>query len=208
MHEPILIPPGQGRAVALHAGDRVRIVNTEGGQVVDTWAVAMDDPQEVLSMEHSRSAIYSLLFRPGDVLVSNRFRPMLELTADTSPGIHDTLHAACSRESYVFYGVEPPAMACEDNLRAVLAGQGIAWPGPVPCPWNLFEHAPVVAGMKLVDEPSAAVAGDLVELEALMDLILVCSACPSTVGDISGSVPRGAAIHVVEGAGSEQTSAS
>jgi len=207
MNETIPLPPGEGRAVRVVAGSRLRIVNTQGGQVVDTWAVAVGDPQEVLSMEHSRSALYSLLFRPGDVLVSNRFRPMLKLTADTSPGIHDTLHAACSRESYFFYGVEPPAMACEDNLRAVLAGQGIAWPGPVPCPWNLFEHAPVVEGMKLVDEPSAAVAGDYVELEALMDLILVCSACPSTVGDISGSVPRGAAIHLVERSGSDGAAA-
>ena len=193
----ILLPPGEGRAVQLPAGGRARIVNTEGGQVVDTWAVAARDPREVLSMEHSRSALYSLLFRPGDVLVSNRFRPMLELAADTSPGIHDTLHAACSRESYRFYGVEPPAMACEDNLRAALAGEGIPWDGPVPCPWNLFEHAPVVEGMKLIDEPAAAAEGDYVELVALMDLILICSACPSTVGDISGGVPHGAAIEVL-----------
>jgi hypothetical protein len=30
-----------------------------------------------------------------------------------------------------------------------------------------------------------------------MDLILVCSACPSTVGDISGGEPRGAAVKIV-----------
>lgn len=197
MSETILLPPGEGRAARLASGARLRIVNTEGGQVVDTWAFCADDVLETLSMEHSRSALYSLLFRPGDTLVSNRFRPMLDITADSSPGIHDTLHAACSRESYRFYGVEPPAMACEDNLRAVLAGEGSSWSGPIPCPWNLFEHAPVVAGMKLVDEPSAAVAGDYVELAARMDLIVVCSACPSTVGDISGGVPRGAEIQLL-----------
>jgi uncharacterized protein len=197
MSQTILLPPGEGRAVRVADGARLRIVNTEGGQVVDTWAFSTANPQELLSMEHSRSAIYSLLFGPGDVLVSNAFRPMLEIAEDTSPGIHDTLHAACSRESYRFYGVEPPAMACEDNLRAVLAGEGIAWPGPVPCPWNLFEHAPVVEGMKLIDEPSAALAGDYVELIARMDLLVVCSACPSTVGDISGSVPHGAAIELL-----------
>ena len=194
MSQTILLPPGEGRAARLASGARLRIVNTEGGQVVDTWAFCADDVQETLSMEHSRSALYKLLFRPGDTLVSSRFRPMLDITADSSPGIHDTLHAVCSRESYRFYGVEPPAMACEDNLRAVLAGEGRSWSGPIPCPWNLFEHAPVVDGMKLVDEPSAAVAGDYVELAARMDLIVVCSACPSPVGDISGGVPRGAEI--------------
>jgi uncharacterized protein YcgI (DUF1989 family) len=49
----------------------------------------------------------------------------------------------------------------------------------------------------LADEVSAAVPGDYVELEALQDLILVCSACPSQVGRISGDVPRGAAIDIV-----------
>lgn len=190
------LPPGQGAAVWIAAGGRVRIVNSEGGQVVDTWAFSAADPAEHLSMEHSRSAVYSLLFAPGDRLVTNRFRPIIEIVADTSPGIHDTLHAACSRASYRFYGVEPPAMACEDNLRAALGNQGIAWPGSIPCPWNLFEHAPVVEGMKLVDEPSAAQPGDNVELVALMDLLLVCSACPSTVGGISGGPPRGALIEV------------
>ena len=197
MSQTILLPPGEGRAARLAAGASLRIVNTEGGQVVDTWAFSGADIQETLSMEHSRSALYSLLFRPGDTLVSSHFRPMLDIAADSSPGIHDTLHAACSRESYRFYGVEPPAMACEDNLRAVLAGEGLSWSGLIPCPWNLFEHAPVVEGMKLVDEPSAARAGDYVELVARMDLIVVCSACPSTVGGISGSAPHGAAIELL-----------
>jgi len=193
----IVIPPGEGRAAHVPEGGRLRIVNSEGGQVVDTWAFKADDASEHLSMEHSRSAVYSLLFRPGDRLVTNRFRPILEIAADTSPGIHDTLHAACSQESYRFYGVEPPVMACEDNLRAVLRREGIAWAGPIPCPWNLYEHAPVVEGMRLVDEPSAAKAGNHVELVALMDLLIVCSACPSTVGGISGSAPRGAIIELL-----------
>ena len=50
----------------------------------------------------------------------------------------------------------------------------------------------------LADEASAAAAGDYVELEALEDLILVCSACPSRVGRISGDMPRGAAIDILQ----------
>ncbi|MDH3895659.1 MAG: urea carboxylase-associated family protein, partial [Chromatiales bacterium] len=68
-------------------------MNTEGGQVVDTWAFCVDDADEYLSMEHSRSANYTLLFKPGERLFSNRFRPLLRLLDDTSPGYHDTLHA-------------------------------------------------------------------------------------------------------------------
>lgn len=67
----------------------------------------------------------------------------------------------------------------------------------IPCPWNLFEHALVVDGHTLEDAPATVKAGEYVELRAEMDLLLVCSACPSTVGNISGDTPKGAAIHVL-----------
>ena len=98
------IPAGSAISVRLDAGRACRVVNTLGGQVVDTWAFNAADFDECLSMEHSRSAIYRLRFTIGDTLVSNRFRPMLLLRDDTSPGYHDTLHAACSLASNRFYG--------------------------------------------------------------------------------------------------------
>ena len=146
-------------------------------------------------MEHSRSATYRILFRPGDTLVTNRFQPILTILGDTSPGIHDTLHAACSAESNVFYRAPATHPNCEDNLKGAMADRGVVL-GDVPCPWNLFEHAPVDGEGVLRDEPSAAAAGDYVELRAELDIVLVCSACPSMVGDISGGEPCGAAIEV------------
>ena len=193
----IVVPAGTARALRMPEGQRVRVVNSEGGQVVDTWAFCASDPTEHLSMAHSRSATYRIFFRAGDVLVTNRFRPMLRIAEDTSPGRHDTLHAACSAESNRYFGVADPAPNCEDNLRTALAEQGIR-SATVPCPWNLYEHADVDSGGELHDRPASAVAGDYVELECLMDLILVCSACPSRVGAISGAdrAPRGAEIVV------------
>jgi uncharacterized protein len=190
------IKPGTARAVNVTAGQVVRVVNTQGHQVVDTWAFSVGDLREHLSMEHSRSATYRILYQPGDVLVSTHFRPMLTILADTSPGIHDTLHAACSAESNVFYGAPAEDPNCQDNLKGVMAERGLALDS-IPCPWNLFEHAVVQADGSLLDEPSAAAAGDYVELRAEMDLVLVCSACPSSVGDISQGEPRGAAIELI-----------
>ena len=189
------IPAGSAVSVELAQGQSCRIVNTWGGQVVDTWAFAAGDFDEYLSMEHSRSANYKLLFAPGDCLYSNRFRALLRITEDTSPGIHDTLHAACSKGSYRYYEAERDTPNCEDNLLTQLTLRQFD-SRHVPCPWNLFEHALVGADSTLADEPSAAKAGDYVELEALVDLLLVCSACPSTVGQISGGQPRGAAIEI------------
>lgn len=173
----------------------MRVVNTLGGQVVDTWAFSADDAGEYLSMEHSRSATYRIWFRAGDVLVTNRFRPALKIIEDTSPGLHDTLHAACSRGSNERFGAPSPVPNCEDNLKAVMRDLNREL-AHVPCPWNLFEHALVSSEGQLSDEPSAARRGDYVAIQAQMDLVVVCSACPSMVGDISGgdAKPRGAAI--------------
>ena len=197
--ERIPVPATTARAVRVAAGRRVRVLNSEGGQVVDTWAFCSPDVAEYLSMAHSRSATYRIYFRVGDVLVTNRFRPMLRIVEDTSPGRHDTLHAACSAESNRFFGAQRPTPNCEDNLGAALAKLGIH-DAPVSCPWNLYEHAEVDAAGELSDRPASAGAGDYVELECLTDLILVCSACPSRIGAISGSgrEPRG--IEIVLGA--------
>lgn len=174
-------------------GDKVRIVNAEGGQVVDTWAFNFSDFSEYLSMEHSRGAMYRLLFRTGDTLVSNLYQPMLTITQDTSPGYHDTLHAACSPGSNAFFGASENYPNCQDNLKKQIKKYDENLQ-TIPCPWNLFEHALVDSKMQLSDARSGAMPGDYIELRAEMDMILVCSACPSRVGLISGDKPCGAAI--------------
>ena len=190
------IPVGLAVSIDLKRGHSCRVVNTWGGQVVDTWAFVFDDYDEYLSMEHSRSANYKLLFTPGDHIYSNRFRSLLRLAADTSPGIHDTLHAACSKGSNHFYGAAQESPNCQDNLVQQMKQQCFDLKH-IPCPWNLFEHALVATDLSLADEPSTAKAGDYVELEAIVDLLLVFSACPSTIGQISGGSTKGATIEIL-----------
>ena len=89
------VPPRRGRAVKLSCGQALKIVNTHGTQVVDTWCFNADDMKEFMSMEHHRAVTQSLFPAEGDLLQSNRRRPILQLEVDTSPGRHDTLIAAC-----------------------------------------------------------------------------------------------------------------
>jgi hypothetical protein len=192
------IPARSGRAVTVAAGARARVVNTHGGQVVDTWAFDPRDASHFLSMEHSRVATYKLLFEVGDTLVSNRRAALVTIAADTSPGIHDTQYAACDAAEYAAMG-QPGHPNCADNLRSALAPLGLV-PPIVPCPWNLFEIAPIRDGRYLSDLPSGALPGAYVELLACRDLILVCSACPSEGFGINGAAPpRGVHIEVHPG---------
>ena len=113
-----------GLAVPVAQGQRLRVINTFGTQVVDTWAIAADDPSDYLSMEHCREVIQRIVFEPGDVLMTNHYRPILKILADTSPGGHDTLIAACSEPMYRRAGAAPGHASCAGNLATALASQG------------------------------------------------------------------------------------
>ena len=74
---PIAIPARRGKAAYLAAGQTIRVINTHGEQVVDTWAFNRHDMTEFMSMEHSRATLRHLIPRIGDALLTNHRRPIL-----------------------------------------------------------------------------------------------------------------------------------
>jgi len=64
----ITIPERKGKAAVVAKGQRVKIINTHGSQVVDTWAFNRADLAEFMSMEHTRSGIRKLIPGVGDAL--------------------------------------------------------------------------------------------------------------------------------------------
>ena len=195
MSRRLTVPAGRGLAVALAADSRLRVVNTPGTQVVDTWAFAMGDPLEYLSMEHCREVLQRIVFEPGDVLLSNRYRPLLEILGDTSPGGHDTLIAACSREMYARSGAGADHANCADNLAHALEGRGHLIPF-TPAPWNLFMLAPVRDGRTIDYVRPTSRPGDAVEVRALADCLMVFSACPDDVYPTNGGDGKPRDVHI------------
>jgi len=182
--------------VALRAGERLRVTNTHGGQVVDTWALAADDVGEYLSMEHSRTSLTRLVPRLGDGLYSNCRRPLLTLVEDTSPGVHDTLIAACDPERYRQLGAPGSHANCAENFRSALAARGIQ-ADRVPAPLNLFMNIRWREDGQLEFLPSPARAGDYVTLEATIDVIVVLSACPMDLNPINARGPQDVELEVL-----------
>ena len=183
--ERIRIPAAQGIAARVAARQCVRVINTHGTQVLDTWAFNAADAAEHMSMAHSRSVNSRIYPAVGDAQVSNRRRPMLTLVEDNSPGLHDTLLCACSREIYRELGVEAYHRNCEDNLHEALAALGIAV-AETPNPLNLFMNTPVVENGAIDRRAPASKPGDDLVLRAEMDLVAVFSACPQDITPING----------------------
>ncbi|MSO68953.1 MAG: urea carboxylase-associated family protein [Alphaproteobacteria bacterium] len=188
-----ILPAREGRALRLAKGQCVRLINTHGTQVVDCWAFMANDPAEFMSMAHSRVGMGRVNPRRGDRLLSNHRRAILSLIEDTSPGVHDTLIAACDRYRYEQLGAKGPHANCTDNLRLALGQFGMV-PPATPAPLNLFMNIPIAADGAVRFEPTLAKPGDCVTLQAEQDVILVFSACPQDMVPINGRdmVPRDA----------------
>ena len=181
----VTIPARKGKAALVEAGQRVKVINTHGQQVVDTWAFSRDSLTEFMSMEHTRTALASIMPRVGDSLVTNRRRPILTLLEDTTPGIHDTLLAACDRYRYQLLGCAEYHDNCTDNLATALAELGLT-PPETPSPLNLFMNIPVKSQGTLSFEPPLSQPGDHVLFRADMDCVVAFSACPQDMLPING----------------------
>ena len=190
----IEIPARRGKALRLRRGQKVRVVNTKGQQVVDTWAFNAADLGEFMSMEHSRVAVGRIIPGIGDALVTNRRRPILTLIEDNSGGIHDTLFAACDRWRYELLGHKGYHDNCTDNFAAALQELGLAAP-ETPAPLNLFMNIPVIDGNRLEARPPVSTPGSYVTLRAEMDCVVAFSACPQDMIPINGAAMRPTEAH-------------
>jgi uncharacterized protein YcgI (DUF1989 family) len=190
----IEIPARRGKAVRVSKGQIVKVINTRGQQVVDTWAFNADDLGELMSMEHSHVSMARIIPGVGDTLVTNRRRPILTLVEDTSGGIHDTIFAACDRWRYATLGCSEPHDNCTDNLAAGLAELGLT-PPETPAPLNLFMNIPVVDGNRVEMRPPVSTPGSYVALRAEMDCVVAFSACPQDLLPINGLAMRPTEAH-------------
>lgn len=192
------LPARQSLALSVARGTLLRVVNTEGRQVVDTWAFNFADMAEFMSMEHARVHMGRVNPIVGSVLLSNRRRPMLTMTEDTSGGVHDTLLAACDIHRYRMLGAAGYHDNCTDNLHKALKAIGLA-AGETPSPLNLFQNSSIKSDGSLIIEPPVAPAGSHVGLRAEIDLIVVFSACPQDMAPTNGADMRPKPVDIIVG---------
>ena len=188
------IPARKGKAVRVRKGQTVKVINTKGQQVVDTWAFNAEDLREFMSMEHSRVSLGGIIPKIGGVFVTNKRRPILTVVEDTSGGIHDTLVAACDRYRYEGLGCTEYHDNCTDNLAQGMAALGLQTP-ETPSPLNLFMNIPWTTDGALSFEPPVSTPHSYIRLRAEMDLIIAFSACPQDILPINGKAGKPTEAH-------------
>lgn len=171
------IAPCTARAVELEAGDELIVIDPFGQQVSDLVAFSRDDHAEYLSSGRSIDYAAKLWLTSGDLLYSNRSRPMFEIVEDTC-GRHDFTLTPCSKEMFaIIYGETEGRPGCEGNLAMALSPYGIG-ADRIPIAFNIFMNVTVDATTGAVAVlPPLSRPGDRVRLRARMAIIVAMTAC-------------------------------
>lgn len=180
---PHEIAPRSGVAFTLDAGQRLAVIDPEGGQVADLLAYNRADIGEVVSAGRTIDYASRIYLTKGDPLYSNRSNVMLDIVED-DVGRHDFLLTPCSKEMFrILYGDIQPHRGCFGNLAAALAPHGVT-EDMIPTAFNCFMNVPVDGETGVVRVlPPLSKAGDRIVFEASMDLIIGLTACSAPLSN-------------------------
>ena len=166
------IPACSGKRIEVRNGQKITVVDVDGGQVVDFFAEVTGEAREFLSTGVTIDCNESLRLSVGDTIYTNLYRPILRVLQD-DVGEHDLLHPCCRPEMYdFFYHNGDGHPNCLDNINGAL-GEKRAIITPV----NLFMHTRIHPDGRISVEAPLSRAGDKIVLEALMDVTLGVAAC-------------------------------
>lgn len=185
------LPPRTGWAGVVRRGQRLRIVEVEGGQIGDFVVFNAQNLRQRFDQARTKANQGRIFITRGHVLYAKDNAVMMTITEDTY-GIHDLQYGMCSRwvfESGRYRGFTDafqagggrgvPQVGCWEVLTEVLRPWGIP-PEDIPSPFNVFQTVridPQTGEMGIL--PGRSRPGDYIELRAEMDCLCALSACPS-----------------------------
>lgn len=191
-----VIPPRSGASIILNNKERLRVVDLEGRQVADLLAYSWYDPREYLSTAATIDTNGSLNIFREDCLYSNKYNPMLLLLEDTV-GRHDLVHPPCRPEMYQKqYGINDDHPSCFYNFSLALMEYGLD-DSLVHTPFNIFMNTYVRNDGTLEIKKPVSKPNDYIMLEALMDLLVVVTACSVAESDCNDYNPTSIKIEVL-----------
>lgn len=182
-----IIPPAHGYAFRVKPGQRFRIVDLHGQQVVDlmawTYPYSRTESTQHSSMSYTRHRLGgSAPPEVGEYIYTNLDEPMLKVIADTVK-THDMLFMACNPSFYKLQG-HVNHRNCAENISGAVSEAGFGHVGwnDVVDPFNVFQNTPYYSLKAL----GCSKPGDFIEFEAHMDCIVGLSCCPYADNGFNG----------------------
>ena len=176
------LEPQTGIGLTIKKGQLLKIIDPQGEQVSDLTAFALEDKAEWLSSGRTIDYANTIYLTTGNLLYSNRSRPMFTIIEDMV-GRHDFLLTPCSPETFqIIYDNHEYHPSCFENLHTNLAEFGIT-PDMIPTTLNVFMNVIVQPNGELKIDPPPSKAGDYIVFRAEMDLIVGITACSAEMSN-------------------------
>lgn len=170
------IEPQSGVAFHIRASEILRVYDPLGEQVSDLFAFAENDHSCSLSSGRSIDYASKIYLTKGDRLYSNDSRPMFRIIEDQVRR-HDFLLTPCSQEMFeILYKHKGHHPSCFENLYRAFEGFGIK-PEQIGTTFNIFMNVAVSEDGKVKVNPPLSRAGDFIELQAEMNMIVGLTSC-------------------------------
>ncbi|WP_179352204.1 DUF1989 domain-containing protein [Winogradskyella vidalii] len=171
-----VIDKQSGAAFLLKKNEILTVIDPMGEQVSDMVLFNAKDHQEKLSSGKSLDFEENLLLTKGNYLWSNRSQKMMKIIEDTN-GRNDFLLAPCSPETFqIMYNHKGEHPSCLGNLQHHLQPYGIGV-DDIPTAFNIFMNVQFNTNGQLSVQPPTSKAGDYIEFQAQMDLLVALTAC-------------------------------
>ena len=185
------IDPRSGIRIDVEKGQRITIIDVNGGQVADFFAEVKGTHDEYISPSVTIDCNESLKIEVGSILYSNQYKPMFKVESD-DVGAHDLLFPSCSKNMYDFFyqnGLNHPN--CLDNINYVLGTKRT-----IIQPINFFMNTLIDSNGKIKIKKPLSKAGDKIILTALVDCVLGISACSVSECDTNSGTCTAIAVHI------------
>ena len=178
------INPQSGKAFRVKANQLIKIIDLEGQQTGDFFAVVSSDPSEYFSAGVTIDCNSNIYLKEKDFLYSNKYNKLLQIDEDLV-GTHDLLHPTCSQRMYeTHYGVDKPHPSCHQNIHDSLAEFGIAYKN-LNTVFNFFLNSRIDADGKIIYNKTISKPGSFIVLRACIDLIVAITSCSVIQSEIN-----------------------
>ena len=186
-----IIRPQRGMRIDVSKGQKIEIIDVDGGQVADFFAEIRGTHEEYVSPSVTIDCNESLKMEVGTIIYSNQYNPMFRVERD-DVGVHDLLFPSCSKNMYDFFyqnGSEHPN--CLDNINYALGTKRT-----IIQPINFFMNTVIGTNGKIEIKKPLSKAGDKVVLTALVDCALGISSCSVSECDTNSGICTAIAVNV------------
>jgi uncharacterized protein len=175
---------GEYATRVLRRGTRLRLINTAGDACAQFLCYNADRPIERLNVADTVKVQWNGYLSEGKLLLSDMGRVLMSITRDTC-GRHDTFCGASTRwsnEKQYGVGDNSKYPNARDRFLLALLKYGLG-KRDIPPSISFFKHVKVREDGSLHFVRDASKPGDVLELRAEMNTIVIIANCPHVLDD-------------------------